>query len=344
MLAHKGTQTVTTERLILRRFTVEDAVAMFDNWATDEKTVKYLLWEPHSSPDATRELLADWVKGYENPECYNWLIEYEGKPIGSIGFHNISDRNHNCELGYCIGSVWWNKGIVTEAAKALIDYMFTETGMHKICAKHDTENIASGRVMQKCGMKHEGVLREHSCRRDGTYGDMACYGILRDGWRTQKEIDEYISLPCFFDGFIDHPCLSDGEIELACTAKKPAIPEKNYVPAYGFDICKGGQRIGEINLRIGYTAGLYYGGNIGYGIDEAWRGHGYAAKACRLLAPVIKAHGMKKVVITNEKDNIASKRTCEKLGAKFIRIAALPEWTELYRDGQRHVNIFEWVV
>jgi tagatose 1,6-diphosphate aldolase len=214
--------------------------------------------------------------------------------------------------------------------------------MHKICAKHDTENIASGRVMQKCGMKQEGVLREQSCRKDGTYGGFAYYGILRDEWQVQKEIDEYIALPCVFDGFADPPRLSDGEIELVCAEKKPAIPEKNYVPAYDFDICKDGQRIGGINLRAGYTASLYYGGNIGYNIDQSQRGHGYAEKACRLLVPVIKAHGMKKVIISNEKDNLASKRTCEKLGAKFMRVATLPEWTELYRDGQRFVNIFEW--
>ena len=163
-------------------------------------------------------------------------------------------------------------------------------------------------------------------------------------WRTQREIEYYNSLPVDFVDFIDFEKLSDGEIELFCVAKKPAIPEKKWVPAYDFEIRKNNNRAGRINLRIGYTDGLYYGGHIGYSVDEQHRGHGYAEKACRLLTPIIKAHGMNKVLITNNHTNIASKRTCEKIGAKLIRIAPIPEWHDLYKDGQRFENIFEWSV
>jgi len=159
---------------------------------------------------------------------------------------------------------------------------------------------------------------------------------------VQEEIAYYNSLPVVFFGFIDVPELTDGEIELVCVATKSAIPEKNWVPSYEFEIRRDGRRIGEMNLRVGYTDSLYYGGHIGYAVDERHRGHGYAAKACRLLVPVIRAHGMKKVIITNEYSNIASKRTCEKLGAKFIRVARIPEWHDLYKEGQRFLNIFEW--
>jgi len=163
-------------------------------------------------------------------------------------------------------------------------------------------------------------------------------------WKIHQEIAYYNSLPVVFDDFIDVPGLTDGEIELCCYRKRPAIPEKKWVPAYDFEIRRDGGRVGEINLRIGYTDGLYYGGQIGYGVDEQYRGHGYAEKACRLLAPVIRAHGMKKVLITNEHTNIASRRTCEKLGAKFIRKAPLPGWHDLYQAGERFVNIFEWSI
>ena len=139
-------------------------------------------------------------------------------------------------------------------------------------------------------------------------------------------------------------------IHLVCLAKNPAIPEKKYVPAYDFAICKGSEKIGEINLRIGYggfgpdESSLYYGGQIGYGIDEQHRGNGYAVRACRLLLPVAKAHGMTKLLITNNITNTASRRVCEKLGLRFVRTVRLPEWTDLYRDGQRFQNIFEWSV
>jgi RimJ/RimL family protein N-acetyltransferase len=163
-------------------------------------------------------------------------------------------------------------------------------------------------------------------------------------WRIAREIAYYNAMPVTFDAFVDPPDLSDNEISLFCIAKKPAVPEKKYVPSYEFEIRKGGSRIGEINLRIGYTDGLYYGGQIGYGVDAPQRGHGYAAKACRLLAPVMRSHGMKKVIISNNHTNIASKRTCEKLGAKLIRMAPIPEWHDLYKLGQRFENIFEWDV
>ncbi|HML46150.1 MAG TPA: GNAT family N-acetyltransferase [Clostridia bacterium] len=136
----------------------------------------------------------------------------------------------------------------------------------------------------------------------------------------------------------------DGEIELVCTGKMPAVPEKKWVPAYAFEVRKEGVRIGEVNLRVGYTASLYYGGQIGYNIDEAHRGHGYAGRACRLLAPVLRGHGMTKALITNDRNNLASRRVCEKLGATLIRVARLPQWHSLYQDGMRYVNVFEWIV
>jgi len=94
-------------------------------------------------------------------------------------------------------------------------------------------------------------------------------------------------------------------------------------------------------LRIGYTDGLYYGGQIGYDVHEEYRGHGYAGQACLLLAPVAKAHKMEKLLITNDIKNLASKRVCEKIGTRFIREARLPEWSDLYKEGQRFSNIFE---
>ena len=100
-------------------------------------------------------------------------------------------------------------------------------------------------------------------------------------------------------------------------------------------------------MRIGYGGGLkgdnlYYGGHIGYGIDEKHRGNGYAVRACQLLLSVAKAHGMTKLLITNDVSNNASRRVCEKLGARFLREAHLPEWSDLYKEGQRFSNIFEW--
>lgn len=157
----------------------------------------------------------------------------------------------------------------------------------------------------------------------------------------QAEIDYYNNLPVTFNSFIDVPTLSDGEIYLVCTNKMPAIPEKKWVPNYQFAICKNGEQVGETNLRIGYTEGLYYGGQIGYNIREEFRGNGYAARGVRLLASVAKAHDMTKLLITNNPQNIASVRVCEKLGAHLLRTTELPEWHDL-KQLFSHVNIWEW--
>ena len=168
-------------------------------------------------------------------------------------------------------------------------------------------------------------------------------------WAVKKEIAYYNSLPVCFNDFIEVPTLSDGEIYLVCTAKRQGIPEKNWLPSYDFAVCRGGEKIGDIQLRIGYGGGphnsnCYYGGQIGYGINEKYRGNGYAVRACRLLVPIAKAHKMTKLLITNDVKNTASKRVCEKLGLKLIREARLPEWHDLYKAGRRFSNIYEWTI
>ena len=186
MFTHKGTVTLTTPRLFLRRFRPDDAQAMYDNWATDENVTRYLSWNVHESAAATSELLAKWIAEYDNAETYHWVIEIDGVIVGTVNLHAISNVHARCELGYCIGSKWWNKGIMSEAVAEVLRFAFEEINAHKVCALHDTENIGSGKVMQKNGMKQEGLLREHMVRKDGTRGDTAYYAILKRAWPPAK--------------------------------------------------------------------------------------------------------------------------------------------------------------
>ena len=110
MLTHKGTKELTTKRLKLRRFTVDDAQDMFNNWASDAEVTKFVSWLPHSTPDLTRELLSKWVQEYEKPDYYSWAIEYNGRLIGSIGAPSIKERDERTGIGYCIARDCWNKG------------------------------------------------------------------------------------------------------------------------------------------------------------------------------------------------------------------------------------------
>ncbi len=99
--------------------------------------------------------------------------------IGSISVIELDDRIEKAEIGYCIGKNWWHRGIMSEALRAVMDYLFDEVGFQRIVATHDTNNLNSGAVMRKCGMKQEGTLRRHGWNNQGIC-DVAIYGLLPD--------------------------------------------------------------------------------------------------------------------------------------------------------------------
>lgn len=183
MLKHKGTITIETERLILRRFTLQDAENMYKNWAADPLVTKYLSWKPHKDVDESRETIDNfWVKNYPSVEKYEWAIELKeiGEAIGSIALMNIDNVNDSGEVGYCIGKNYWNKGITTEAFLAIIRFGFSEVGFQRIVGRHHVNNPASGEVMKKCGLQYEGTLRKVSRNNLGELVDCKIYSILKE--------------------------------------------------------------------------------------------------------------------------------------------------------------------
>ena len=180
MLTHKGTVTLETPRLLLRRAVREDAAAMFRNWASDDEVTKFLTWPTYKNAETAYPVLERWVKSYEDPAFYQWMIVPKelGEPIGSISVVNHRDDIAEAEIGYCIGKAWWHKGIMTEALTAVMAYLFDEVGINRIEAKHDVNNPHSGGVMKKCGMRFEGIARQSDRNNQGIC-DLATYGILR---------------------------------------------------------------------------------------------------------------------------------------------------------------------
>ena len=101
--------------------------------------------------------------------------------------------------------------------------------------------------------------------------------------------------------------------------------------------------MGNCSLRVGYNDNLYYGGHIGYGVDEEYRGHHYAAKACRLLFSLARKHGMEYLYITCDPDNLPSRRTLEYLQGTLVEIAQLPEDNEMrVKEGDSEKCIFRF--
>ena len=186
-MKHIGTRTLETERLILRKFTMEDAELMLRNWASDPEVTKYLTWPAHESIAITDMVLRDWVSGYERADQYKWAIvskDGNGEPIGSIDTVRLDDNVDAAEIGYCMGKAWWGRGLMTEALKAVVDYLIGEAGMNRVCARHDPRNVGSGKVMQKAGMIYEGTLRQ-SDRNNMGVCDTACYSILKQEWKKK---------------------------------------------------------------------------------------------------------------------------------------------------------------
>ncbi len=143
---------------------------------------------------------------------------------------------------------------------------------------------------------------------------------------------------------LDTDFLENEEIKLVLDRFAPENPERKWVPAYHFLICDlNRNKMGICDLRIGYTEGLYYGGHIGYTIDEEYRGHHYAAKACRLLFSLAKKHGMEYLYITCDPDNLASRKTCEYLQGEFLGVKELPEDNEMrVNDGDTCKCVFKF--
>ncbi|WP_294451901.1 GNAT family N-acetyltransferase [uncultured Gemmiger sp.] len=143
--------------------------------------------------------------------------------------------------------------------------------------------------------------------------------------------------------FFDTDDLKSEDIFLNLTKTTPAQPEKRWLPAYYFEIClSDGTVIGHCDLRVGHNDKTYIGGNIGYNIEVSYRGHHYAAKACRLLLLQARKHGMDYLIVTCAPKNIASARTCEIAGGRYLMMEAVPRDNELYAEGMRQVMIYRF--
>lgn len=185
MIKHTGTKTINTERLILRRFEIDDANNMFNNWGSDEEVIKFLSWDKHEDVNFTKYLLNLWIDEYSDEKNYHWAIELKEtkEVIGDIKVFKLKDKTASCEIGYCLSRKFWNKGITSEAMKSVIGYMFEEIGLNRIVAMHNPKNIASGKVMIKNNMTYEGTLRQAG-KLGNEFYDLKIYSILKSEYTS----------------------------------------------------------------------------------------------------------------------------------------------------------------
>lgn len=142
-----------------------------------------------------------------------------------------------------------------------------------------------------------------------------------------------------FRFFYDFDFLTDGEIYLKISGKY--LGDEEMLPFYYYDIFLKDRFIGRISMRIGRNFHSYYNGNIGYEIEENFRGKNYALKACKLVLPIAKAHGMNELFLTCDENNIPSYKTIERLGGELLEIVKPPKNYFAYRENMKKQRIYK---
>lgn len=177
-------KTIETDRVILREWTLDDVDDLYD-YAKNPNVGPHGGWKPHADKKESLEILQTlFIDKYDS-----WAIvdKEKDKVIGSIGFEvDIKRPNINCkELGYAMAEDYWGKGIMTEAARAVIKYAFEEMKVDMIAVYRNPYNKRSGRVIEKSGFVYEGTLRNAYKIYDGTIRDVDCYSLTKEEYENQ---------------------------------------------------------------------------------------------------------------------------------------------------------------
>lgn len=178
---------LSTERLLLRRMTMKDAQDVFE-YSCDPEVARYVLWSAQKHISEAKDYIRYMTKRYRDdlPSSWGIIDKASGRLVGTIGYMAFSEENASVEVGYSLARWLWGKGLMTEALRAVIDYTFDAMDVNRIEAQHELLNPSSGRVMEKCGMVKEGVLRQRLYNK-GQFVDVALYSILRGDRRPWKK-------------------------------------------------------------------------------------------------------------------------------------------------------------
>ena len=180
---------LTTDRLRLRPFRITDADAVA-SLAGDEEVARNTLNIPHPYD---RRHAEEWIASHRSQleqrdsVTYAVTLMEDGALVGAVGLI-LDPANDSAELGYWIGREHWGRGFATEAARAVVEWAFETLDLHRIHASHFPRNPASGRVLEKLGMRREGRLREH-VKKWGEYLDLVRFGILREELKPRNRVE-----------------------------------------------------------------------------------------------------------------------------------------------------------
>lgn len=182
-----STQTLNTSRLVLNRFTVDDAAAMFHGWANSETVTRWMFLTPGKTLEECQKYMQSVMERYMSENGYHhWAIRCNNECIGTIALF-VDTQHNSAQFAYALAEKYWGKGYMTEALKAVLAFGFDVLKLHRIGADHFAENTGSGKVMQNAGLVKEGITRD-KYYKFGTYHDAVCYGILENEWRAKPAL------------------------------------------------------------------------------------------------------------------------------------------------------------
>lgn len=162
----KKTLPIEFEDFTLRAFKLEDAQDMFDNYCSDDLVTKYVNWFTHKNVEETKDYLKSFLSYYDKENYYHWAIvdKQTQKVIGAIG--EVNSEQNQKELGWVLSKDYWNKGLMTKAVKAVLNYLF-DRDIETVLAKCCSQNLGSSKVMQNSGLRFFKVSDEKLAIKTG---------------------------------------------------------------------------------------------------------------------------------------------------------------------------------
>lgn len=186
----KKLPTLRTDRLTLRKMSVDDSRDMYD-YARRPEVTKYLLWNEHESEQQSYEHLCYIADAYKRGDYYDWGVTLtgSGKMIGTCGYTSFDFEHGRVEIGYVLNPDFWGQGIATEAVSALTEFAFKELNANRVEIHFIEGNNASLRVAEKCGMTLEGYLKQYMLIK-GEYKNIGFAAVTRDKFEMRGRYEK----------------------------------------------------------------------------------------------------------------------------------------------------------
>jgi ribosomal-protein-serine acetyltransferase len=313
---------------------------------------RYLSWvgRIHSRADMLRFMQRD-LHGMAEERRWAWLIRVRGQAAGRVGLWITKPATGECEVNYWLAQPFTGRGVLTRAARAVIQYAFSELGIHHMLIGFQSDNSASTGVARRLGFQHEVTLRANDPNGDGSYSTISMYGMLRENWQTGETpvfaLDQgsgaHLRLLEPRHAAQQYALIEANMTDLrrwfiAMQRPHPVERERSYIyrmlSAYAdgravlAGIYEGDQVRGAISLTIKPNS---HSGQLGYWLDRSARGRGLMSRAARTLTAIgFGVYGLQRVYLRAARDNLPSRAVAERLGMQ--QEAILRE--EAFLDGR----------